>query len=83
MPFITYILFSPSLNRYYTGSCEHIALRLEQHNTGRNTSTKAGVPWKIVYIETFTTRAEAQSREIQIKRKKSRKYIEWLISSAG
>ncbi len=83
MSYATYILYSAKLDKYYTGSCEDINVRITQHNTGRNTSTKAGVPWEIKYIEEYNTRSEAQSRELEIKKKKSRKYIEWLISSVG
>jgi predicted GIY-YIG superfamily endonuclease len=39
--------------------------------------------WKLVYTEIFQTKSEAAKRELAIKKKKSRKYIEWLISSAG
>ncbi|HLK31196.1 MAG TPA: GIY-YIG nuclease family protein [Puia sp.] len=83
MSFKMYILYSAKIDRYYIGSCEDINIRILQHNSGRNKSTKSGVPWEIKYIEEFQSRAEAQSREIQIKKKKSRKYIEWLISSVG
>ncbi|MCJ8165787.1 GIY-YIG nuclease family protein [Pontibacter sp. E15-1] len=83
MSFYTYILFSEKLNRYYVGSCQDIAVRLEQHNTGRNTSTKGGSPWAIKLTETFDTRSAAQTREMEIKKKKSRKYIELLVRSAS
>ena len=47
MPFATYILYSPSLDRCYVGHAEDPVLRLEQdHNGGRNKSTKAGRPWR-------------------------------------
>ena len=81
MPFITYIIYSEKIDRYYVGSCEDIVVRLQRHNQGRNRSTKAGVPWKLKYTEKYNTRAEAVSREMEIKRKKSRIYIDWLISS--
>ena len=83
MPFITYIIYSEKLDRYYIGSCEDIIVRLERHNMGRNISTKAGVPWKLMYTEQYNTRSEAQSRENEIKRKKSSIYIDWLINSVG
>ena len=41
---------------------------------------KPFTPWKLVYTEIFSTRAEAAAREKKIKLKKSRKYIEWLIA---
>jgi len=79
--FYVYILYSSDTDRYYVGTCANMNIRFEQHNTGRNKSTKAGVPWIIKYTETFTTLAAARKRELEIKKKKSRKYIEWLISS--
>ena len=39
-----------------------------------------GIPWKIVYKEKYNTKSEAMKREYEIKRKKSRKYIESLIN---
>ena len=81
MPFYIYILYSGSLDKYYTGSCEDLSERINnRHNAGRNISTKGGIPWILKYSEIFDTRGEAVSREMQIKKKKSRKYIEWLIS---
>ncbi len=38
------------------------------------------MPWRLVYFEMFETRTEAIKRENEIKSKKSRKYIEVLIS---
>ncbi len=80
MPFIVYILHSESRDKYYIGSCANISIRLTQHNTGRNTSTKFGIPWRLVYTEEVNTLQEARKRELEIKKKKSRRYIEWLIS---
>ncbi|MBK8615294.1 MAG: GIY-YIG nuclease family protein [Flavobacteriales bacterium] len=84
MPVAVYILYSPSLERYYVGHAEDPVLRLEQdHNGGRNTSTKAGRPWEHRWVKWFNTRAEAMAMERAIKARKSRAYIESLISSAG
>jgi putative endonuclease len=47
---------------------------------GWSRSTKAGIPWKLVYHEVFQTKSEAMKRECEIKRKKSRKYLEKLIA---
>jgi putative endonuclease len=80
--YYTYILYSSSTDRYYVGSCDDLTIRIAQHNAGRNKSTKAGVPWIIQYTETFSTRSDARKRELEIKKKKSRKYIEWLINSS-
>jgi putative endonuclease len=79
--FYIYILYSESFNRYYVGQCEDIAARLKRHNSRGVPSTKPYVPWEMVYTETFLTRTEAMAREKEIKGKKSRKYIDYLIAS--
>ncbi|MDG2432959.1 GIY-YIG nuclease family protein, partial [Flavobacterium sp.] len=76
----TYIIFSKTLDKYYTGSCESIENRLNDHLNSRSKYTKAAKDWILVYFETFDSRSLAIQREIEIKKKKSRKYIEFLIS---
>ncbi|MCF8381497.1 MAG: GIY-YIG nuclease family protein, partial [Bacteroidales bacterium] len=34
MNFYTYIIYSASINRYYTGSCSDLKKRLQRHNDG-------------------------------------------------
>ena len=79
MPHFVYILQSQSNDRYYIGSCADIVKRLERHNAGATSSTKACRPWKVVYSERFNDKSEALKRENYIKRMKSRKYIEGLM----
>jgi putative endonuclease len=81
MPFNVYILYSPTLDQYYIGHTADINDRLFRHNNSGSKSTKKASDWKLVYTEAFETKAEAAKREIEIKKKKSRKYIEWLIDS--
>ncbi len=77
--FYTYILYSDKKDKFYVGYTSDIDKRLDKHNSGSSRSTKDGIPWKLVYFEEFETKSEAIKREIQIKRMKSRKYIESLI----
>ncbi len=77
----TYILYSEKIDRYYVGYTDDIAWREERHNLGWGKYTRRGIPWKLVYHERYNTRVEAMRREKEIKRKKSRKYIESLINS--
>ncbi|MGE3824632.1 MAG: GIY-YIG nuclease family protein, partial [Bacteroidia bacterium] len=64
-----YILFSSSLNRYYVGQTQDMELRLARHNTKQVTSTKNGVPWKIVYIVEVSSRSLAMNLENKIKKR--------------
>ncbi len=77
--FYTYILFSQSVDKYYCGSTENLERRIDQHNSGYSKSTKSGVPWELKYFEEFSDRTSAVKRENEIKRKKSRKYIEEIV----
>jgi len=80
--FYTYILYSPSTDRYYTGHTgTTLETRIARHNKGDNPSTKPGIPWDLKFYKSFETKTEAIKYENFIKRKKSRKYIEWLIQS--
>ncbi|OJW81348.1 MAG: hypothetical protein BGO69_13690 [Bacteroidetes bacterium 46-16] len=83
MIFTLYIIYSQKLDRYYTGHTSDIDMRITQHNSGISDFTSVTNDWKVVYSETYATREEARKREAAIKKKKSRKYIEWLVSSAG
>ena len=79
MEFFTYILFSQKLNKFYIGSTDDIYRRLSDHNRGKTSFTKTGIPWDLVYKEAFPTRSEALRREKYIKNQKSVIYIRSLI----
>ena len=81
--YYTYIIQSQKNGRFYIGSCHDIDVRIERHNAGATPSTKSGRPWKLVYSESYGTNSEVLKREREIKSKKSRKYIEFLIESAS
>jgi len=81
--YFTYILQSESTGRYYVGSTDNLDRRVAQHNDpdykGSKTTKRFKGPWKLVYTESSQTRAEAMSREREIKSWKSRKAIQDLI----
>ncbi|GAB3232071.1 GIY-YIG nuclease family protein [Algoriphagus aestuariicola] len=82
--YFVYILFSTKTRKYYVGSAENLESRLRHHNSGLTPYTKSGAPeWSVRYSETVENRSLALKRELEIKRKKSRRYIEWLIASSG
>jgi putative endonuclease len=79
----TYIIYSAKLDRYYVGYTDNLPWRLERHNQGWGRYTRAGIPWKLVYAESHSSKSDASKRERDIKRKKSRSYIEYLINSSN
>ena len=80
MPYV-YILYSKSFRKYYIGRTGNINRRMEEHNAGRSRYTKNGRPWELVYSEKFFDNSGAAKREIEIKKRKSKKYIKTLIQS--
>ena len=77
--FSVYIIYSPSLDKYYIGYTSDITKRMQEHNTGVSTFTSRASDWQIKYLESYPTREDARKREQFIKAKKSRKYLIWLI----
>ena len=74
--FYVYILYSKSLDRYYVGHSEDLNKRLASHLAGISPYTSVAKDWQLVFKEELNSRSEAIRRENEIKRKKSRKYIE-------
>jgi putative endonuclease len=80
MQYFVYILFSEKCNKYYVGHTDSVEKRVDDHNKGKGGKFSSNcLTWKLVYSEEFLSRSEAMKREREIKNKKSRKYIEWLI----
>jgi len=78
MSHYVYIIYSESSDVHYKGEAVDVYKRLEAHNSGMSTYTRGKGPWRLVYIEEFSTRTEALKREKMLKRQ-NRRYIEWLI----
>lgn len=66
--YYTYVLESLKDHKRYIGSTSDVKKRLKMHNSGLVASTKARVPFKLVYIEDFATQSEARWRERSFKR---------------
>ena len=62
-----YILQSIKDNGFYIGITENIGRRLKDHIYGKTKSTKNRKPFKIIYSEQFSNRAEARAREVELK----------------
>jgi putative endonuclease len=81
MAHVVYILRSKTHGTFYIGSTSDLSKRLESHNSGGNQFTRGRRPWEIAYVEEHASAAECRQREREIKRRKSRRYIEQLLSA--
>ncbi len=78
-----YILKSIKTKRFYIGHCRNIGQRLKLHNVGMTKSTKAGIPWEVIYYEEFESRAQAVRREKLIKSYKGGNAFKKLIGGVA
>ena len=77
--YFVYILQSERTGRFYIGQTQDVEDRVRRHNAGTQAGTKGHLPWQLVRVESFETRELAYAREREIKAKKNRKWIEWLL----
>ncbi len=76
-----YIIKSLKNGKYYIGHSSNVQKRLSEHNSGETYSTRNFTPWILVFNKEFLSKSFAQHIELKIKRMKSRKFIEKLISN--
>jgi putative endonuclease len=82
---VVYILYSPSLNKYYTGSCINISERFDQHLSKffPDAFTASTTDWIHYFHIDGLAHKQARGIELHIKKMKSKKYIENLKKYPG
>ncbi|MDP3970199.1 MAG: GIY-YIG nuclease family protein [bacterium] len=72
-----YVLRSLKNGKRYIGSTEKDPKeRLREHNRGSNRWTRYNKPFKLVYVESFSSRTEARKRENFLKSGQGRKWLD-------
>jgi putative endonuclease len=79
--YFVYVLRSDATGRFYTGSTSDLIDRLSRHNAGRSVATRHGVPWTLVYHESYSTRSDAIFRERFFKSGKGRDELRSLLAA--
>jgi putative endonuclease len=79
-----YILFSPSLGKYYTGACQDsLVERIDKHNNhdyGNHRFTASAFDWQLFLRINADDYSHAIRLERKIKSMKSSKYIQSLAN---
>lgn len=78
---VTYIIYSPILDRYYIGYTQNIGIRLEQHRRGLTKTTSRSDDWMLIFKQSNPKESEAIRLERMIKSKKSRKSIQRFVQN--
>jgi putative endonuclease len=80
MAHYVYIIESIQDGTFYKGYSANPLKRLQQHNQGNSPYTSGKMPWKLVYVEEFSTKTEALLRERNLK-KAVRSRIQFLLAN--
>ena len=67
--------------QYYVGSTNDLERRIAQHKAWKVIATKGKLPLELLFTREYETLPEARSAEYQLKKKKSRKYIELFMNA--
>ena len=73
--FYVYVIKSEMDGRLYKGFTANLDQRIKEHNSGKTKSTKAYIPWKLVYFEEFLKREDAIKREKYFKSGSGREFL--------
>lgn len=63
----------------YIGSTPDLKKRVEKHNRAVNFSTKAYVPWNLIFYEAYLNKQDALRRERYLKTNKGSKVIKQML----
>lgn len=74
--YYVYVLKSEKDQKLYYGFTQDLEQRIHYHNSGAVRSTKARVPFVLVYFEKVSSLADARKREGYFKSGFGRKYIQ-------
>ena len=70
-----YVLESLKDGERYVGYTNNLRKRLEEHNKGKNFSTKFRLPFKLVYFEGCINEQDAKRRERYLKTTQGRRFL--------
>jgi len=73
--FVVYVLQSVKNLQLYIGQTNNFERRMKQHNTGKVLSTKAYLPYRLIYKEAFVDRPKAVLREKELKSSQGRRFL--------
>lgn len=65
--YYVYILKSKKDDQKYIGSTNDLRRRLHEHQTGQVYSTRARIPFELIYYEAYKIESDARKREQNLK----------------
>ena len=75
MFFYIYVLESKKDGELYVGYTDNLGKRIEEHNKGRNSSTRFRLPFELIYFEGCRNMNDAKRREHYLKTTQGRRFL--------
>ncbi len=75
----TYILKSLKDNKLYIGQTDDLKRRFNEHQRGKNNSTKARRPFELIFYEAFLSKSDAIRRERYFKSTKGKSSLKQML----
>jgi putative endonuclease len=79
--YYVYVLRSLKTGGLYTGSTNDLERKIVEHNSGLSNDTRHTAPFALVYKEKYSTKSEANTRELFFKSGKGREFLKRLVES--
>lgn len=77
MEYVVYVLKSLSSEKHYVGYTQNLISRFRSHNElGKKGFTTRYRPWFVIWVELYSVKAEAMSREKFFKSGKGREWLQ-------
>jgi putative endonuclease len=67
---------------FYIGFTESVEQRLDEHNAGKNVSTRLRRPFSLIYYEAHTSKSDALRREGYFKTTKGKITLKQILKDA-
>jgi putative endonuclease len=77
-----YVLLILKDKKFYIGFTSDLKRRIEEHNAGKNISTKPRLPLKLIYYEAHLSKADAVRRERYFKTTKGKSTLRQMLRNS-
>ena len=73
--YFVYVIASQKRKYIYVGLTNDVDRRFDEHQSGKNKTTKSYRPFSLIHVENFSTRIEAREREKYLKSGSGKEWI--------
>jgi putative endonuclease len=77
--YFVYAIKSTNRNYIYVGFTSDLNRRIQEHNKGENRSTKAYIPFVLLYSETVPDRISARQKEKYLKSGIGKEFLKSMV----